>query len=42
MTWTSPPYEGDSEVDLNPDFPFFEGNNCASFVSQILREGSWE
>lgn len=40
-TWTSPPNAGDEPNDLNADFPRYE-NNCANFVSQVLRAGGWE
>ena len=40
MTWTSPPNDGDEESDFNPDFPYVN-NNCANFVSQVLRAGGW-
>lgn len=38
--WSSSPYDGDSVHHFNPDFPYLN-NNCANFVSQILRSGGW-
>ncbi|WP_164860119.1 amidase domain-containing protein [Actinomyces wuliandei] len=41
IKWTSSPYDGDEADDFNPEFPR-EKNNCANFVSQVLRAGGWE
>lgn len=41
LKWTSPPYDGDSKSDFNPEFPY-KNNNCANFVSQVLHAGGWD
>lgn len=37
LEWTS----SSNKDRMNPDFPQF-GNNCANFVSQVLRAGGWQ
>jgi len=39
--WTGHPNNGDKRDDFNPEYPYVNGNNCANFVSQVLRAGEW-
>ena len=39
--WTGRPNNGDKRDDFNPEYPYVNGNNCANFVSQVLRAGGW-
>ena len=39
--WTGHPNNGDKRDDFNPEYPYVNGNNCANFVSQVLRAGGW-
>ena len=41
LKWTGHPNNGDKRDDFNPEYPYVNGNNCANFVSQVLRAGEW-
>ena len=41
LKWTGRPNNGDKTDDFNPEYPTVDGNNCANFVSQVLRAGGW-